>query len=79
MEELLARWLVGDEGRAALAVAAELPDPASLAAAETLRRRWTPEQAAAVSQQEQLRRRAVAKLGERARNLFLTRDGLEQA
>jgi len=79
MEELLAHWLVGEEGRGALALAADLPDPSSLAAAEQLRRHWAPEQAAAVSQQEGLRRRAVAKLGERARSLYLTPDGLEQA
>ena len=79
MDEVLARWLTGPEGVAALAVGAAQADPSSLAAATALRRQWNPEQAAAVLTQEQLRRRAVAKLGERARTLFLTQAGLEQA
>ncbi len=79
MDETLARWLVGEAGRTALAEASQLADPGSIAAAQALRRRWTPEQAAAVSRQEELRRRAVAKFGDRAAGLFLTPDGLEQA
>jgi SAM-dependent methyltransferase len=79
MDESLARWLVGPEGAAALAAAAAQPDPSSLAAATALRRRWAPEEAAAALSQEHLRRRAVRKLGESARSLFLTPTGLEQA
>lgn len=79
MEESLARWLVGPAGADALAEAAVWPDPSSLAAARALRKRWTPEQAAAVSRQVALRRRAVGKFGERAASLFFTSDGLEQA
>lgn len=79
MDELLARWLVGDQGRAALAVADGFPDPSSLAAAQQLRRHWTPEQAAAASRQAELRRRGVTKFGPRAGGLFLTSDGVEQA
>ena len=79
MDEALAHWLTGEDGRRALAEAAGLADPASVAAAQALRRRWSPEQAAAVSHQEQLRRRGVAKFGERARSLWWTADGLEQA
>ena len=79
MDESLARWLVGPEGAEALAEASGWPDPSSLAVAQSLRRRWTPEQAAAVSRQAELRRRAIAKFGERAVALFFTADGLEQA
>lgn len=79
MDSSLARWLVGPEGAEALAEASAWPDPSSLAAAQALRRRWTPEQAAAVTRQVELRRRAVVKFGERAAGLFFTSDGLEQA
>lgn len=79
MEESLARWLVGPDGAEALAEAAASPDPASLATAQRLRRRWAPDQAAAATRQVELRRRAVTKFGERAANLFFTPDGLEQA
>ena len=79
MEESLARWLVGPDGAEALAEAAASPDPASLATAQRLRRRWAPEQAAAATRQVELRRRAVAKFGDRAGRLFFTSDGLEQA
>ncbi len=79
MDTELARWLVSPEAVDALADAAAHPDPGSLAAAAALRRRWTPDQAAAVLTQAVLRRKAVAKFGERAAHLFLTPDGLEQA
>ena len=79
MDESLARWLVGPEGADALAEAQAWPDPSSLAAAQALRRNWTPEQAAVATRQVELRRRAVAKFGERAGELFFTSDGLEQA
>lgn len=79
MEESLARWLVGPDGREALAVADGFADPSALAAARTLRKRWAPEQAAAATRQVELRRRAVGKFGDRADSLFFTGDGLEQA
>lgn len=79
MDESLARWLIGAEGAEALAAAAAWPDPSSLAAAQALRRRWTPDQAAAATRQVALRRRAAAKFGERAGGIFFTSEGLEQA
>lgn len=79
MDEVLARWLTSAEGSDALAAAAEQPDPSSLSAAQALRRRFTPDQAAAVLGQEALRRRAERKFGSRAGSLFFTADGLEQA
>ena len=74
-----ARWLVGADAAAELARLADEPDPSSLAAGERLRRRLPPGRAAAVSSQVALRRRAVAKFGDRAARLFFTPDGLEQA
>ena len=79
MDEALARWLVGPEGAEALAEASAWPDPSSLAAAAALRRRWTPEQASAASRQVELRRRGMAKFGDRATALFFPTAGLEQA
>lgn len=67
------------QGAAALALAAEQPDPTGLAAAQRLRSRFPPELAAAALTQAELRRRARTKFGARAAELFLTRDGLEQA
>ncbi len=75
----MARWLTGPDGRDALAAAAAQPEPSSLAAAQALRRRFTPEQAAAATRQEALRRRAVGKFGDRARSMLYTGAGLEQA
>lgn len=66
-------------GQQALALAVEQPDPGSLAAVQLLRRRFAAELAAAALSQAQLRRRATAKFGSGARELFFTRDGLEQA
>ncbi|QDP98624.1 class I SAM-dependent methyltransferase [Microlunatus elymi] len=54
-------------------------DPASLAAAQRLRRKHSPGVAAAALDQVVLRRRAIAKFGDRAAAMFFTRDGLEQA
>ncbi|MFT3969437.1 MAG: class I SAM-dependent methyltransferase [Micropruina sp.] len=79
MDAATARWLTGAEAAGELARAAAEPDPGSLGAAERLRRRLTPERAAAVSAQIALRRRARTKFGERADRLFFTPDGLEQA
>ncbi|MEZ5089379.1 MAG: class I SAM-dependent methyltransferase [Micropruina sp.] len=74
-----ARWLVSADAAAELARLADESDPSSLAAGERLRRRLPPGRAAAVSSQVALRRRAVAKFGDRAARLFFTPDGLEQA
>jgi len=74
-----ARWLVGPEAAEELTRAAAEADPASLAAAERLRRRLPPGRAAAVATQVTLRGRAVAKFGDRAGRLFFTADGVEQA
>jgi hypothetical protein len=75
----LARWLVSPSAVPALAAALAEPDPESLAAAGRLRRDYAPDQAAAVLTQARLRRRAVAKFGDRAATMFFTVDGLEQA
>ena len=79
MDVATARWLVSDAAGPALRAAAAEADPGSLGAATRLRALVEPDQAAAVLDQVALRRRAVAKLGPRAENLFLTADGLEQA
>lgn len=79
MEPELAAWLVSADAAPALAAAESEVDPDSLGAAERLRRLTTPERAAAALTQAALRRKAVAKLGERAAELFFTPDGLEQA
>ena len=79
MDADLARWLVSADAVDALAEAGAQPDPGSMAAATTLRRRWAPGQAAAVLTQAELRRRAVSKFGDAAGRLFFTRDALEQA
>lgn len=79
MDAATARWLVGPAGAEELAIAAAEPDPASLGAAARLRRRLPPDRASAVSAQVALRRRARAKLGDRAAGMFFTPDGLEQA
>lgn len=79
MDAATARWLIGAEAADELGRAAAEPDPASLGAAERLRRRLLPERAAAVASQVALRRKARTKFGERADRLFFTPDGLEQA
>lgn len=79
MDATLARWLVSAAADPALAAAAGQADPGSLQAAEALRREWSADRAAAVLSQVALRRKAVAKFGERAHNLFFTPDALEQA
>jgi len=67
-------------GREALAAAAELPEGDPLAAAEKLRARgFPPGLAAAALTQTDLRRRARAKFGADAGEMFFTRAGLEQA
>lgn len=79
MNPELAAWLVSVDAAPTLEAAESEADPDSLGAAERLRRLTTPERAAAALTQASLRRRAVAKFGERAAELFLTADGLEQA
>lgn len=71
--------LTSADGLAALALAAEQPDPDSVQAATRLRARFSPELAGAALHQESLRRRAVTKFGERARTLLFTADGIEAA
>lgn len=79
MDPAVARRLVSQEGAAALNLASSLPDPGSLAAASSLRRRLDPELAAAALNQMALRGRAEAKFGPAAATLFFTSAGLEQA
>ena len=79
MDLPLATWLVSPAATSALSAAAAEPDPASLAAAGRMRRDFAPEVAAAALTQVGLRRKAVAKFGERAGGLFFTAAGLEQA
>lgn len=79
MDAATARWLISDAAAPALEAAASQHDPSSLAAATALRALVAPEQAAAVTEQIVLRRRAVAKAGELAAHLFWTPTGLEQA
>jgi hypothetical protein len=67
------------EGQQALAAATAQPDPGSLRAAQTLRRQFPAELAAAALTQAELRRRAGTKFGPAADTMFFTRDGLEQA
>ncbi len=67
------------QGAVALELAAGVDDPASLAAATMLRQHVSAEIAAEALTQETLRRKAVGKFGNLARELFFTRDGLEQA
>ena len=74
-----ARWLVGPQAAEALVASAAEGDPASLAAAERMRRVLPPDRAALVLAQEALRRRAATKFGPLATALFFTADGLEQA
>lgn len=71
--------LLTPDGHHALALAAGVDDPDSLAAAQYLRGAVGPELAAAALTQEALRRRGVTKFGDGARDWFFTRDGLEQA
>lgn len=79
MQPEVARVLVSHEGAAALTAAAAYADPASLAAATALRKDFAPELAAAALAQVALRRRAAAKFGTAADELFFTPAGLEQA
>lgn len=75
----MAHPLETSQGRAALELAMQTPDPSSVGAAQLLRRDHAPELAAAALSQAQLRRRAHRKFGDLADGLLFTRDGLEQA
>lgn len=68
-----------ERGRAALAAAMAEPDPSSLAAATRLRKHFDADLAAEALGQAVLRRKARAKFGEAADELFFTPHGLEQA
>ncbi|MBF4160156.1 class I SAM-dependent methyltransferase [Nocardioides acrostichi] len=72
-------WLLTDDGQGLLREAEEVADADPLAAQTALRRRATPEQAAAALTQATLRRRAAPKFGDLAARLYFTPDGLEQA
>lgn len=66
-------------GAEALAAAAGEADLDSLAVVQRMRDAFGGELGAAALTQESLRRKAIEKFGERAKGLFLTRDGLEMA
>ena len=71
-------WLLTAEGQALLAEAraVDLGDPARLRELERLRRRATPERAAAAYEIARNRARAAAKFA-RAEELYFTREALE--
>ncbi|WP_130866009.1 class I SAM-dependent methyltransferase [Acidipropionibacterium timonense] len=79
MDVEVARALVGPEGDRALEVARAESDPDSLGAAARLRSQFAPDLAAAALDQASMTERAVTKIGEVARSMLWTRDGLEQA
>ncbi len=70
--------ILSEQGLRAIEVAEAEADPASLGAAERLRRSFPPELAAQALTQVALRRRAAGKFP-RAAEMFLTSDGLQQA
>lgn len=71
--------LLTAQGALAMTAAMAEVEPDSLAAASRLRKRFSPELAAAALSQASLRRRAHAKFGAAAAELWFTADGLEQA
>ncbi len=75
----VARRLVSVEGAQALELASQFDDLDALATGTALRKHFDAELAAAAITQVALRRRAAAKFGDRAHDLYFTRDGLEQA
>lgn len=79
MDVAAAEFLTSPAGLAALAELRDVADPSSLAVAENLRRRFEPAEAAALTSQLALRRRARTKFGDDAERLLFTPDGLEQA
>jgi predicted RNA methylase len=72
------QWLLTDDGQALLA-AATAAEGTALQVQKQLRERATADRVAAALGQVELRRHAVAKLGDDAARLYFTRDGLEQA
>jgi SAM-dependent methyltransferase len=72
------RWLLTDEGRALLE-AATAAEGTPLRVQKVLRERATADQVTAALGQVELRRHAVAKLGDDAAVMFFTREALEQA
>lgn len=70
--------ILSDQGRAALVAASAEADPGSLGAAGRMRKRFSPELAAAALSQVVLRRKAAGKLP-RAFEMVFTSAGLEQA
>ena len=72
------RWLLTEDGQALLA-AATTAEGTPLQVQRQLRERAEPDQVAAALSQVELRRHAVAKLGDDAGRMYFTRDGLEQA
>ncbi|MCL2735101.1 MAG: class I SAM-dependent methyltransferase [Propionibacteriaceae bacterium] len=79
MEQDIARWLVSPDAAPHIDLARRVSDPTSLAAGAVLRKDLPGDRAAAVLDQEALRRRGRTKLGDMADQAFLTHDGLEQA
>jgi hypothetical protein len=76
------RWLLTDGGQAVLDRAVEAtadPEADELAVQTELRRTTPANGVAAALTQATLRRKAVAKFGERAASMYFTPDGLEQA
>ncbi len=74
-------WLLTPEGQTVLGTAERLRDDGTdaLKAGAELRRTASPEQAAAASAQAALRAAAEVKLGDDARLMYFTPDGLEQS
>jgi SAM-dependent methyltransferase len=72
------RWLLTDDGQALLA-RATAAEGTALQVQKQLRELATADQVAAALGQVELRRHAVAKLGDDAGRMYFTRDGLEQA
>jgi SAM-dependent methyltransferase len=72
------RWLLTDAGQQLLA-AATTAEGTPLQVQKALRGRADADQVAAALGQVELRRHAVAKLGDDAALMYFTRDGLEQA
>ena len=76
----VARWLLGEAGRAALAALPPYRFDDVFALTARLRREGLDaDQAAAALTLSRLRTRAAAKFGERAGSMFFTADGYEQA
>lgn len=77
----LAHWLLTNEAQAALAplIEQDLGDHALIPILQTLRERYTSDQAAALLDQARLRQKAPAKFGPRARQMLFVDEALQQA